>query len=61
MTVKEVFVADIKSDGSLGEMRTIINDLPDAGQHPNRTLAVKNNQLYITGWKHLQCLRRHKS
>jgi Raf kinase inhibitor-like YbhB/YbcL family protein len=47
-TVKEVFVADIKSDGTLGELKTIINDLPDAGQHPNRTLAVHDGKLYIT-------------
>lgn len=48
VTVKEVFVADINRDGSLGEMRTIIGDLPDAGQHPNRTLAVRGGKLYIT-------------
>jgi Raf kinase inhibitor-like YbhB/YbcL family protein len=49
VTVKEVFVADIKSDGTLGEMRTIINDLPDGGQHPNRTLAVgPDEMLYVT-------------
>jgi Raf kinase inhibitor-like YbhB/YbcL family protein len=48
ITVKEVFVTDIKSDGSLSEPRMIINDLPDGGQHPNRTLAVKNNLLYIS-------------
>ena len=48
VTVKEVFVADIKPDGTLGELRMIIDDLPDAGQHPNRTLAVKNGKLYIT-------------
>ena len=48
VTVKEVFVADIKPDGSLGELRMIIDDLPDAGQHPNRTIAVKNNKIWIT-------------
>ena len=48
VTVKEVFVADIKSDGTLGELRAIISDLPDAGQHPNRTLAVRNGKIYIT-------------
>lgn len=47
-TVKEVFVADMKLDGTLGELRTIISDLPDGGQHPNRTLAVKDGKLYIT-------------
>lgn len=47
-TVKEVFVADINRDGTLGEPQMIINDLPDAGQHPNRTLAVRDGILYIT-------------
>lgn len=48
-TVKEVFVADRKPDGTLGELQTLINDLPDGGQHPNRTLAVgADNMLYIT-------------
>lgn len=47
-TVKEVFVADINADGTLGEPRMIISDLPDAGQHPNRTIAVRDGKLYIT-------------
>lgn len=49
ITVKEIFVADIKPDGTLGEMRMIVKDLPDAGQHPNRTLAVgPDNMLYVS-------------
>jgi len=47
-TVKEVFVANINRDGTLDEPRLIIGDLPDAGQHPNRTIAVRENKLYIT-------------
>ena len=47
-TVKEVFVADIKSDGALGELKMLIDDLPDGGQHPNRTLAVKDGKIWIT-------------
>ncbi len=47
-TVKEVFVADINADGTLGEPKMIISDLPEAGQHPNRTIAVKDNKLWIT-------------
>lgn len=47
-TVKEVYVADIQNDGTLGEPRMIISDLPDAGQHPNRTIAVQNGKLWIT-------------
>lgn len=48
-TVKEVMVADIKPDGTLTAPRTIISDLPDGGQHPNRTLAVgSDGMLYIS-------------
>lgn len=48
-TVKEVFVADIRHDGTLGELTLIIGDLPDLGQHPNRTLMVgPDEMLYIT-------------
>ncbi|KQQ36008.1 PEBP family protein [Duganella sp. Leaf126] len=48
-TVKEVFVADIRSDGTLGPLTLIIDDLPDAGQHPNRTLAFgPDGMLYIS-------------
>ncbi len=43
-TVKEVFVTDIKPDGTLSEPQMMINDLPDAGQHPNRTIAVHGRQ-----------------
>lgn len=47
-TVKEVFVADINRDGSLGELKMLMNDLPDGGQHPNRTLAVQNGKIWIS-------------
>lgn len=48
VTVKEVFVADIKADGTLSELKMLIDDLPDAGQHPNRTIAVKDGKIWIT-------------
>ncbi len=48
ITVKEVFTANVNADGTLSELQMIIDDLPDAGQHPNRTLAVKNGKLYIS-------------
>ena len=49
ITVRELFVADVKPDGTLSELRMLINDLPDAGQHPNRTLAVgPDNKLYVS-------------
>ncbi len=48
-TVKEIFVADILPDGKLGEPRMIVDDLPDGGQHPNRTLAVgPDGMLYVS-------------
>lgn len=47
--VKEVFVADINSDGTLGQPRMLIGDLPDGGQHPNRTLAFgPDEKMYIS-------------
>jgi Raf kinase inhibitor-like YbhB/YbcL family protein len=49
VTVKELFVADVKPDGRLGELKLLIGDLPDSGQHPNRTIAVgPDNMLYLT-------------
>jgi Raf kinase inhibitor-like YbhB/YbcL family protein len=48
-TVKEVFVAPLQADGTVGEPKLIIGDLPDAGQHPNRTLAFgPDGMLYIS-------------
>ena len=48
-TVKEVYVADMREDGSVGEPRAIITDLPDGGQHPNRTIAMgPDGMLYIS-------------
>lgn len=48
-TVNDVYVADVAEDGTFGALRRIINDLPDAGQHPNRTLAVgPDGKLYIS-------------
>lgn len=49
VTVKDVYVADIKPDGTFGKPKLIIDDLPDGGQHPNRTLAVgPDGKLYIS-------------
>ncbi|RYY61692.1 MAG: sorbosone dehydrogenase family protein [Chitinophagaceae bacterium] len=48
-TVKEVYKAAINSDGTLGSPSLIISNLPDGGQHPNRTLAMgPDNKLYIS-------------
>jgi glucose/arabinose dehydrogenase len=47
--IQNVYVADRKPDGTLGELKQIISGLPDGGQHPNRTLAVGSDKmLYIT-------------
>ena len=36
-------------DGTFGELERIINDLPDGGQHPNRTLGIgPDDHLYIS-------------
>lgn len=48
-TVKEVFVADIQPDDTLGPLTMIVGDLPDAGQHPNRVMAFgPDGMLYIS-------------
>jgi len=48
-TATEVYRAPIKADGTLGPEERIINDLPDGGQHPNRTLAFgPDGMLYIS-------------
>jgi Raf kinase inhibitor-like YbhB/YbcL family protein len=49
VTVKELFVADILADGRLGELTLLAGDLPDAGQHANRTIAWgPDDMLYIS-------------
>lgn len=49
ITVNEVFTAPVTEDGSFGELTRIIDDLPDGGQHANRTLAIgPDDMLYIT-------------
>ncbi len=49
MTAKEVFRAPLRPDGGIGAVETLIDDLPDAGQHLNRTLAVgPDKMLYIS-------------
>jgi len=49
VTIKEVLSADINANGSLGTPQILISDLPDAGQHPNRTIAFgPDGFMYIT-------------
>lgn len=48
-TVKELFSAPINPDGTLGELTMLVGDLPDGGQHPNRTLAFgPDGMLYLS-------------
>ncbi|WP_210530154.1 PQQ-dependent sugar dehydrogenase [Rubellimicrobium arenae] len=48
-TVKEVFTAPIAPDGSFGDLTPVVDDLPDGGQHPNRTLAIgPDGLLYVS-------------
>ena len=49
ITIHDVFAAPIKADGTLGEAKKIISGLPDAGQHPDRTIAFgPDGWLYIS-------------
>lgn len=49
VTVKELLRAPIQADGRLGELELLIDDLPDGGQHPNRTLAFgPDGMLYLS-------------
>jgi len=48
-TIKEILVYTIASDGSLTSPKTIVNDLPEGGRHPKRTLAFgPDNMLYVS-------------
>ena len=49
VTIHDVYKAEVKEDGTFGPLERIINDLPDAGQHANRTLSIgPDGMLYIT-------------
>jgi Raf kinase inhibitor-like YbhB/YbcL family protein len=49
VTIRELYVAKRKPDGTLGEPRLLLNNLSDAGQHPNRTIAFgPDGMLYIS-------------
>ncbi len=48
-TVKEIFVGAIQPDGKVGPLSMLLGDLPDLGQHPNRTLAFgPDGMLYVS-------------
>ncbi|MBT2559021.1 sorbosone dehydrogenase family protein [Hymenobacter sp. ISL-91] len=47
--IRELYVADIQKDGSLSPLKRLYDDLPDAGQHPNRTLNfAPDGTLYLS-------------
>ncbi|MFN8390136.1 MAG: PQQ-dependent sugar dehydrogenase [Bdellovibrionota bacterium] len=47
--ISDVFRGDIAADGSFVNLVPIARDLPDAGQHPNRTLAFgPDKKLYLS-------------
>ncbi len=49
VTIHDVYTADVNQDGTFGPLTRIINDLPDAGQHANRTIGIgPDGMLYIT-------------
>lgn len=49
ITVNDVYKAKINPDGTLGNLEQIVKDLPDGGQHNNRTLAFgPDGMLYIS-------------
>ncbi|MGE6528451.1 PQQ-dependent sugar dehydrogenase [Pseudomonas sp. NPDC077382] len=49
VTIKELYKTRIQPDGSLAPLQRLLADLPDAGQHPNRTLIVgPDKQLYLS-------------
>ncbi len=49
ITVNDVYKAKINPDGTLRELQQIVKDLPDGGQHNNRTLAFgPDSMLYIS-------------
>ncbi|MCW1924743.1 PQQ-dependent sugar dehydrogenase [Luteolibacter arcticus] len=47
--IREVYAAQLREDGSFGPLKKLYVDLPDAGQHPNRTLGFgPSGSLYLS-------------
>ncbi|RYG93451.1 MAG: YbhB/YbcL family Raf kinase inhibitor-like protein, partial [Alphaproteobacteria bacterium] len=48
-TVNEIYTAPVNADGTFGDLTRLIDDLPDGGQHPNRTIAIgPDDMLWIS-------------
>ncbi|MDT0691486.1 PQQ-dependent sugar dehydrogenase [Salegentibacter sp. F188] len=49
ITVNDIFKAEINNDGSIGELEKFVENLPDGGQHPNRTIRfAPNGELFVS-------------
>jgi glucose/arabinose dehydrogenase len=49
VTDRELYVADLRPGGKISKPQQLIGDLPDGGQHPNRTLAFgPDGALYVS-------------
>lgn len=49
VTIKELYRTTIQNDGSFAPLERLIDDLPDAGQHPDRTIVIgSDGALYIS-------------
>lgn len=49
VTVRDLYRARILPDGSLGSLEHLIDDLPEGGQHPNRTIVIgPDRKLYVS-------------
>lgn len=48
-TVNDLYKTTIRPDGTFAPLEHFVDDLPDGGQHPNRTLAVgPDGKLYVS-------------
>jgi glucose/arabinose dehydrogenase len=53
VSTREVHMAELRPDGTLEPFRMIIDDLPDGGQHPNRTIGFgPDSMMYISIGSH---------
>jgi len=49
VTIKEIYKAKVQEDGTFGELKRIVDDLPDAGQHADRTIEIgPDDKLYVS-------------